>query len=137
MVLVVSHSYWGSPSQCRVFTTLPKHRDNLLPPIQDASLHWLCSCEQVCSPRRVQAAESDFEDLKSLYICISLFINPFYIKNMYLTLLFLVIKLLALYSTKYSLNYLSICLARNNPVYTTWSITMGNFYLLCLIFNFI
>jgi hypothetical protein len=28
-----------------------------------ASLHRLCSCEQVRSPRLVQAAESDFEDL--------------------------------------------------------------------------
>jgi hypothetical protein len=53
---------------------------------------------------------------KSLYIYISLFTNPFYIKNMYLTLLFLVIKLLALYFTKYNLNYLSIYPAKNNPV---------------------
>jgi hypothetical protein len=53
---------------------------------------------------------------RSLYIYISLFINPSYIKNMYLTLLFLVIKLLALYSIKYNLNYLSVYLIRNNPV---------------------
>jgi hypothetical protein len=53
---------------------------------------------------------------KSLYIYISLFTNPSYIKNMYLTLLFLVIKPLALYSTKYNLNHLSIYSARNNPV---------------------
>jgi hypothetical protein len=53
---------------------------------------------------------------KSLYIYVSLFTNPFYIKNIYLTSLFLVIKLLALYSTKYSLNYLSIYPVRNNPV---------------------
>jgi hypothetical protein len=53
---------------------------------------------------------------RSLYICVSLFTNPFYIKNMYFTLLFLVNSLLALYSTKYSLNYLSTCPARNNPV---------------------
>jgi hypothetical protein len=53
---------------------------------------------------------------KSLYIYISLFINPSYIKNIYFTLLFLVIKLLALYFTKYSLNYLNIYLTKNNPV---------------------
>jgi hypothetical protein len=35
---------------------------------------------------------------KSLYIYVSLFANPSYIKNMYFTLLFLVVKLLALYS---------------------------------------
>jgi hypothetical protein len=52
---------------------------------------------------------------RSLYICVSLFINPSYIKNIYLTLLFLVIKLLALYSAKYSLNYLSIRPVKNNP----------------------
>jgi hypothetical protein len=53
---------------------------------------------------------------KSLYIYISLFINPSYIENMYLTSLFLVNSLLALYSTKYSLNYLSAHPVRNNPV---------------------
>jgi hypothetical protein len=51
-----------------------------------------------------------------LYIYISLFANPFYIKNIYLTLLFLVVKLLALYSVKYSLNHSSAYSARNNPV---------------------
>ena len=61
MVLVVSRSYWGSPSQCRVFHHPPETPQ---PPALtwDASLHWLCSCKQVRSPRRVQAAESDFED---------------------------------------------------------------------------
>ena len=53
---------------------------------------------------------------KSLYICVSLFANPSYIKNMYLTLLFLVNSLLALYFTKYSLNHLSIYPTRNNPI---------------------
>jgi hypothetical protein len=53
---------------------------------------------------------------ESLYIYISLFVNPFYIKNMYLTLLFLVNSLLALYFTKYGLNHLSIYPAKNNPV---------------------
>ena len=53
---------------------------------------------------------------RSLYIYISLFTNPSYIKNMYLTLLFLVVKLLALYFIKYSLNHLSTCPVRNNPV---------------------
>jgi hypothetical protein len=53
---------------------------------------------------------------KSLYIYISLFANPSYIKNIYLTLLFLVNSLLALYSTKYSLNHLSTYFIRNNPV---------------------
>jgi hypothetical protein len=53
---------------------------------------------------------------KSLYIYISLFINPFYIKNMYLTLLFLVNSLLALYFAKYNLNHLSTHSIRNNPV---------------------
>jgi hypothetical protein len=53
---------------------------------------------------------------ESLYICVSLFANPSYIKNIYLTLLFLVVKLLALYSTKYSLNHLSAYPAKNNPV---------------------
>jgi hypothetical protein len=52
----------------------------------------------------------------SLYICISLFANSFYIKNMYLILLFLVVKLLALYFAKYSLNYLSAYPTRNNPI---------------------
>jgi hypothetical protein len=53
---------------------------------------------------------------KSLYIYISLFINSFYIKNIYLTSLFLVIKLLALYSTKYNLNHISIYPVRNNLI---------------------
>jgi hypothetical protein len=53
---------------------------------------------------------------KSLYIYISLFINSFYIKNMYLTLLFLVNSLLALYFAKYSLNHLSVYPIKNNPV---------------------
>jgi hypothetical protein len=52
----------------------------------------------------------------SLYIYISLFTNPFYNKNMYLTSLFLVNSLLALYFTKYSLNHLSIYPAGNNPI---------------------
>jgi hypothetical protein len=52
---------------------------------------------------------------KSLYIYINLFTNPSYIKNMYLTSLFLVDSLLASYSVKYSLNYLSIYLTKNNP----------------------
>jgi hypothetical protein len=56
---------------------------------------------------------------------------------MYLTLLFLVVKPLALYSTKYSLNYLSTRPVKNNPIYATWSTTIGNFYPLHLIFNFI
>jgi hypothetical protein len=53
---------------------------------------------------------------ESLYIYISLFANPSYIKNMYLTLLFLVVKLLALYFAKYNLNHLSTCPIRNNPM---------------------
>jgi CRISPR/Cas system CSM-associated protein Csm4 (group 5 of RAMP superfamily) len=53
---------------------------------------------------------------RSLYIYISLFINPFYIKNIYLTSLFLVDSLLALYFAKYSLNHLSAYPVRNNPV---------------------
>ena len=56
---------------------------------------------------------------------------------MYFTLLFLVVKLLALYSIKYNLNYLSIYPVRNSPVYTTWSTIIGNFTPLCLIFSFI
>ena len=72
-----------------------------------------------------------------LYIYISLLQNPSQLKNIYFTLLFLVVKLLALYSIKYSLNYLSIYPVRNSPVYTTWSITLGNFTPLCLIFSFI
>jgi hypothetical protein len=47
---------------------------------------------------------------------LSLFTNPFYIKNIYLTLSFLVDKLLTLYSTKYNLNHLSTYPIRNNPV---------------------
>jgi hypothetical protein len=53
---------------------------------------------------------------RSPYIYISLFTNLFYIKNMYLTLLFPVIKLLALYFTKYGLNHLSVHPTKNNPV---------------------
>jgi hypothetical protein len=53
---------------------------------------------------------------KSLYIYVSLFTNPFYNKNIYLTSLFLVNSLLALYSTKYGLNYLSTHPAKNNPI---------------------
>jgi hypothetical protein len=53
---------------------------------------------------------------KSLYICVSLFANPSYVKNMYFTLLFLVDSLLALYFIKYSLNHLSAFPARNNPI---------------------
>jgi hypothetical protein len=54
----------------------------------------------------------------SLYICISLFVNSFYIKNIYLTLLFLVIKLLVLYFTKYSLNHLSVADLVNQGIST-------------------
>jgi uncharacterized protein HemY len=53
---------------------------------------------------------------KSLYIYVSLFTNPSYNKNIYLTLLFLVVKLLALYFIKYGLNHLSVYPAKNNPV---------------------
>ena len=56
---------------------------------------------------------------------------------MYFTLLFLVAKLLALYSVKYGLNYLSMYPIKNNPVYATWSATIGNFTPLYLIFSFI
>ena len=56
---------------------------------------------------------------------------------MYFILLFLVIKLLALYSVKYSLNYLNAYPIKNSPVYTTWFTTIGNFTPLCLIFSFI
>ena len=56
---------------------------------------------------------------------------------MYFTLLFLVIKLLALYSIKYGLNYLNIYPIKNNPAYTTWFTTIGNFTPLYLIFSFI
>ena len=51
--------------------------------------------------------------------------------------MFLVIKPLALYSIKYSLNYLNAYPVRNSPVYATWSATMDNFTLFCLIFSFI
>jgi hypothetical protein len=53
---------------------------------------------------------------KSPYIYVSLFANPSYIKNMYLTLLFLVVKLLASYSIKYGSNHSSTHSAKNNPV---------------------
>ena len=59
------------------------------------------------------------------------------LKNIYFTLLFLVVKLLALYSIKYSLNYSSIYPVKNNPAYATWSTTIDNFIPLCLIFSFI
>ena len=72
-----------------------------------------------------------------LYIYISLLQNPSQLKNMYFTLLFLVVKLLALYSIKYGLNYLSIYPVKNNPAYATQSATIGNFTPLCLIFSFI
>ena len=72
-----------------------------------------------------------------LYIYISLLQNPSQLKNIYFTLLFLVIKLLALYSVKYNLNHLSVYPVKNSPVYATWSTTIGNFTLLCLIFSFI
>ena len=72
-----------------------------------------------------------------LYIYISLLQNPSQLKNMYFTLLFLVIKLLALYSVKYSLNYLSVYPIKNSPVYATWSTTNNNFTPSCLIFSFI
>ena len=72
-----------------------------------------------------------------LYIYINLLQNPSQLKNMYFTLLFLVVKLLALYSVKYSLNYLNIYPVKNNPVYATQSTTIGNFTPLYLIFSFI
>ena len=72
-----------------------------------------------------------------LYICVNLLQNPSQLKNMYFTLLFLVVKLLALYFIKYGLNYLNIYPIKNSPVYTTWSTTIGNFTPLCLIFSFI
>jgi hypothetical protein len=51
---------------------------------------------------------------KSLYIYVSLFTNPSYIKNMYLTLLFPVDSLLASYFAKYGLNHLSTYPAKKN-----------------------
>ena len=54
-----------------------------------------------------------------LYIYISLLQNPSQFENIYFTLLFLVVKPLALYSAKYSLNYLNIYPVKNNPTYTT------------------
>jgi hypothetical protein len=52
---------------------------------------------------------------KSLYIYVNLFANPFYIKNMYFTSIFLVVKLLASYSIKYNLKHLSDYPAKDNP----------------------
>ena len=75
--------------------------------------------------------------LKLLYIYISLLQNPSQFKNIYFTLLFLVVKLLALYSVKYSLNYLSAYPVKNSPAYATWSATISNFTPLYLIFSFI
>ena len=75
--------------------------------------------------------------LGSLYIYISLLQNPSQFKNIYFTLLFLVVKLLALYFVKYSLNYLSIYPIKNNPAYATQSATISNFIPLYLIFSFI
>ena len=72
-----------------------------------------------------------------LYIYINLLQNPSYLKNMYFTLLFLVVKLLALYSIKYSLNYLNTYPIKNSSMYATWSTIIGNFALLCPIFSFI
>ena len=67
----------------------------------------------------------------------SLLQNPSQLKNIYFTLLFLVVKLLALYSIKYSLNYLSMYSVKNNPVYAIWSTIIDNFTPLYLIFSFI
>jgi len=67
-VLVVSRSYYGAhPPVVQSFHHPPETPRQPPTPILDASLHWLCSCEQVRSPRRVQAAESGFED-QSTYI---------------------------------------------------------------------
>jgi hypothetical protein len=54
---------------------------------------------------------------------------------MYFTLLYLVIKLLALYFIKYGLNHLSIYPIKNNPAQATWSIIISNFIPLYLIFS--
>ena len=75
--------------------------------------------------------------LKLLYIYINLLQNPSQLKNIYFTLLFLVIKLLALYFIKYGLNYLNTYPVKNSPIYATWSATIGNFTPLYLIFSFI
>jgi len=48
-----------------------------------------------------------------------------------------VVGLLALYSVKYSLNYLSTCPVKNNPIYATWSTTNSNFTPLFLILSHI
>jgi len=48
-----------------------------------------------------------------------------------------VVILLALYSIKYSLNYLSTCPIKNKPTYATWSATNSNFTLLFLILSYI
>ena len=53
---------------------------------------------------------------RSPYIYISLFTNPSHIKNIYLTLLFLVVKPLASYFAKYSSNHLNTHSVKNNPV---------------------
>ena len=44
---------------------------------------------------------------------------------------------LALYSVKYSLNYLSARPVKNNPTYATWSATNSNFTPLFLILSYI
>src|SRR6266403_4461516 len=56
---------------------------------------------------------------------------------MYLTSLLVVVSLLALYSVKYSLNYLSARPVRNNPIYATWSTTNNNLTSLYLILSLI
>ena len=68
-MLVVSRSYYGAHLPVvQSFHHPPETPRQPPTPISDASLHWLCSCEQVRSPRRVQAAESGFEDLVILLI---------------------------------------------------------------------
>src|ERR1700722_15210685 len=65
--------------------------------------------------------------LGSLNICINYSANPPQLKNKYFTSRLVVIIPFIYTLVRYSLNYLSALPVRNKPIYTTWSINMGNF----------
>jgi hypothetical protein len=104
------HEHRPGPWATCIYTTSP--------PVHSSSHDIVCQYYTVpcTSSARTVTYSTITSAFKSLYICVSLFTNPFYIKNIYLTLLFLINSLLALYFAKYSLNPLSIYPTRNNPV---------------------
>src|ERR1700728_191508 len=77
--------------------------------------------------------ESHPANIFPMNIYINYSINPPQLKNKYFTSKLVVVILFIYTLVKYSLNYLSTLPVRNKPIYTTWSIAIGNFTPSCVI----